>query len=85
MCNLHYKDVMEVKYRNNSHIPATDAIVELCRDENSKVTNAFLITKQLEDFGIAKHETIIPIMRVPAIVFLYLLGKAEAEGRNGKL
>lgn len=79
------KILCEVKYRNNSHIPAADAIVELCQDENSKVTNAFLITKQLEDFGIAKHETIIPIMRVPAIVFLYLLGKAEAEGQNGKL
>lgn len=79
------KILCEVKYRNNSHIPAADAIVELCQDENSKVTNAFLITKQLDDFGIAKHETVIPIMRVPAIVFLYLLGKAEAEGQNGKL
>lgn len=79
------KILCEVKYRNNSHIPAADAIVELCQDGNSKVTNAFLITKQLEDFGIAKHETIIPIMRIPAIVFLYLLGKAEAEGQNGKL
>lgn len=79
------KILCEVKYRNNSHISATDAIVELCRDENSKVTNAFLITKQLEDFGIAKHETVTPILRVPAIVFLYLLGKAEAEGQNGKM
>ena len=79
------KILCEVKYRNNSHIPVTDAIVELCKDENSKVTNAFLITKQLEDFGIAKHETAIPIMRIPAIAFLYLLGKAEAEGQNGKL
>lgn len=79
------KVLCEVKYRNNSHIPAADAIVELCQDENSKVTNAFLITKQLEDFGIAKHETKIPIVRVPAIVFLYLLGRAEAEGQNGKL
>lgn len=79
------KILCEVKYRNNSHISATDAIVELCQDENSKVTDAFLITKRLEDFGIAKHETAIPIMRIPAIAFLYLLGKAEAEGQNGKL
>lgn len=79
------KILCEVKYRNNSHIPATDAIVELCKDEKSKVTNAFLITKQLEDFGIAKHETRIPIMRIPAIAFLYLLGKAEADGQSGKL
>lgn len=79
------KILCEVKYRNNSHITATDAIVELCKDENSKVTNAFLVTKHLDDFGITKHETATPIMRIPAIVFLYLLGKAEAEGQNGKI
>ena len=75
----------EVKYRSNSHIPTTDAIVELCQDEKAKVTSAFLITKRLDDFGITKHETATPILRVPALAFLYLLGKAEAEGKNGKL
>lgn len=79
------KILCEVKYRNNSHIPVTDAIVELCQDENSKVTTAFLVTKQIDDFGIAKHETATPILRIPAIAFLYLLGKAEAEGLNGKI
>ena len=79
------KILCEVKYRNNSHIAASDAIVELCRDENSGVTNAFLVTKQLDDFGITKHETKVPILRIPAIVFLYLLGKAEADGQNGKM
>ena len=79
------KILCEVKYRNNSHIPATDAIVELCKDESAKVTSAFLITKQLDDFGIAKHETQVPILRVPAIAFLYLLGKAEADGQHGTM
>ena len=79
------KILCEVKYRNNSHIAATDAIVELCRDEKAKVTNAFLVTKRLDDFGVARHETMVPILRVPAIAFLYILGKAEAEGQNGKL
>ena len=79
------KILCEVKYRNTSHIPVTDAIVELCQDENSKVTTAFLITKQIDDFGITKHETATPILRIPAIAFLYLLGKAEAEGLNGKV
>jgi len=79
------KILCEVKYRNNSHIAATDAIVELCQDEKSKVTDAFLITKRLDDFGTTKHETKVPILRVPATAFLYLLGKAEAEGQNGKL
>ncbi len=79
------KILCEVKYRNQSHVPATDAIVELCRDEKAKVTNAFLVTKHLDDFGISKHETSTPILRVPAIVFLYLLGQMEAEGLNGKI
>ena len=79
------KILCEVKYRNNSHIAATDAIVELCRDKKAKVTDAFLITKRVDDFGITNHETMIPIFRIPAIAFLYILGRAEAEGRNGKL
>ncbi len=79
------KILCEVKYRNQSRLPATDAIVELCRDEQAKVSNAFLVTKQLTDYGVAAHETKVPIVRVPALVFLYLLGKAEAEGRSGKL
>ena len=79
------KILCEVKYRRQSHIPASDAIVELCKDDTAKVTSAFLITKQLEDVGIARHETKVPILRIPAIVFLYLLGKAEAEGQSGKL
>lgn len=79
------KILCEVKYRNNSHISAADAIVELCKDEKSKVTSAFLITKQLDDFGIVNHETKVPILRIPAIAFLYFLGKAEAEGQNGRM
>lgn len=79
------KILCEVKYRSNSHISSTDAIVELCKDEKSKVTNAFLVTKRLDDFGITKHETKTPIFRIPAIAFLYILGKAEAEGQNGRL
>ena len=74
-----------VKYRNNSRIPVTDAIVELCQDEKANVTDAFIITKRLDDFGIARHKTVVPILRVPAIAFLYMLGKAEAQGRSGKL
>ena len=38
-----------------------------------------------DDYRIAKHETAVPIMRVPALAFLYIMVKAEAEGMNGKL
>ena len=61
------KILCEVKYRNNSHIAETDAIVELCRDEQTKVTNAFLITKRLDDFGISIKQ------RYPFCVFRLLL------------
>lgn len=67
------KVLCEVKYRNNSHIPSSDAIVELCQDENAKVTNAFLITKRLEDFGITKHKTFTSIFR---LIFLICFWKA---------
>lgn len=79
------KILCEVKYRNNSRIPDGDAIVELCKDEKEKIASAFLITKHLTDFGITRHKTKVPILRVPAMAFLYLLGKAEADGQNGKM
>ena len=77
---FHEKILCEVKYSSNSRIPDADAIVELCKDEKSKVTNAFFITKQLDYFGITKHETGVPILKIPTIAFLYLLGKVEADG-----
>ena len=79
------KILCEVKYRSNSHIPSSDALVELCKDNDTGVGSAFLITKRLDDFGIARYETAVPILRVPAVAFLYLLGKLEAEGQNGKM
>ena len=45
-------------------------IDDVLSDEKSKVTDAFLITKRLDDFGITKHETMVPILRVPAAAFL---------------
>ncbi len=79
------KILCEVKYRNHSRLPATDAIVELCRDESNEITNAFLITRHLDDVGVTGHETAIPIIRIPALVFLYLLGKVEADGLNNRI
>jgi predicted AAA+ superfamily ATPase len=79
------KILCEVKYRNDSNIPAIDAIVKLADDEKSKVSSAFVITKKITDYGISKHKTKIPILRVPALPFLYLIGKIEAEGNNAKM
>lgn len=49
------------------------------------MTGAFLLTKQLNDIGVTAHGTEVPIMRIPSLLFLYLLGKAEADGMSGKL
>ena len=72
------RNFWESKHQNNSHIPVSDAIVALYQDETARITSAFLITKRLDNFSITKHETLTPILWVPAISFLYLLGKAEA-------
>jgi len=73
-----------VKYRNDSSIPATDAIVALSKEEGTKVTSAFVITKSITDYGISKHDTHVPILRIPALVFTYLIGMAEANGQERK-
>ncbi|MBK5263307.1 MAG: ATP-binding protein [Peptostreptococcaceae bacterium] len=70
----------EVKYRENSQVKETDAIIELTNDEKAKVQGSLIITKRAEDYGITSHHTRIPVVRIPAFAFLYLLGNAENEG-----
>lgn len=79
------KILCEVKYRNDSKISAHDAIVEASSDAASSVSTAILLTKRLEDAGKIAHETKTPVVRFPALVFLYLLGKIEASGGKGKI
>jgi len=79
------KILCEVKYRNDSAIPETDAIVALSNEENTGVTHAFVVTKGLSNYGTSRHETRIPIFRIPVLPFVYMLGKAEAQGNGGKM
>jgi len=69
----------EVKYRNDAAVPGTDAIVTLSKEEGTKVKYSFVITKNLVNYGPSSHDTRVPIFRVPALPFVYLLGWAEAE------
>jgi predicted AAA+ superfamily ATPase len=78
------KILCEVKYRNDASIPATDAIVALTKEEGANVTAAFVVTKSLTDYGISKHETPVPILRIPALAFMYLLGMTKADGQEIK-
>ena len=78
------KILCEVKYRNDSSIRATDAIVALTKEEGTKVSAAFVVTKNITDYGVSQHDTPVPILRIPALVFTYLIGMAEANGGEMK-
>ncbi len=50
----------------------SEAIVEWSKKES--LHSSILVTKDSDDFGILKN---VPVMRIPAFAFLYLLGHAE--------
>jgi predicted AAA+ superfamily ATPase len=70
--------LIEVKYREDSSIGEKEAIVELANSEHTAAV--MVITKNLEDYGILDKQTKVPIMKIPAFAFLYLLGHAEIHG-----
>lgn len=70
----------EVKYRENPIIKQDDAIVELANSEKDKVLAAIVITKTSDSYGIVPYKTKVPIYKIPAYAFLYLLGHAEEKG-----
>ncbi len=73
------KFLCEVKYREQAPVKASDALFELINSEKAKVQGAVIITKRAEDYGIVAHNSRIPVVRIPAFAFLYLLGHAEKE------
>lgn len=70
--------LIEVKYRENISIGAKEAIVELADDMSTAA--AMVITKRSEDYGILDYKTNVPIIKIPAFAFLYMLGHAEKQG-----
>ncbi|MDR2713665.1 MAG: ATP-binding protein [Clostridiales bacterium] len=79
------KILCEVKYRNDSSVAESDAIVALSKEKDTALSHSFIITKGLLDCGISKHKTNIPIFRIPALPFVYMLGRAEAYDNGGKM
>jgi len=73
------KILIEVKYRENAHIGEKDAIYQLADEANASI----VVTKRNEDFGIQESKGKKKILRLPAFVFLYLLGNAEKHGYRG--
>lgn len=70
--------LIEVKYREDFKLGKKEAIVELANDNNTAA--AMIITKRPEDYGRLEIKTTIPIIKIPAFAFLYMLGHAEKQG-----
>lgn len=70
--------LIEVKYREDLKIGLKEAIVELANDNNTAA--AMVITKRSEDYGLLNVKTRVPVVKIPAFAFLYLLGHAEKHG-----
>ncbi len=66
--------MIEVKYREDSSISEKDMIVELSSAERPNL----VITKRADDFGITEYKNGKKIYKIPAPVFLYLLGYVES-------
>lgn len=70
--------MIEVKYREDSSIPEKDMVVQLSTNERPNL----VITKRTDDFGIQTYENGKRIYKIPAPVFLYLLGYVESKSRE---
>ncbi len=67
--------MIEVKYREDSKITDKDLIVEF---SDVKLPN-LVVTKKIDDFGLFKYKNGKSIYKIPAPVFLYLLGYVESN------
>ncbi|MDH7577647.1 MAG: ATP-binding protein [Bacillota bacterium] len=70
--------LIEVKYRDDSRIDEKEAIVDLAKDEAT--AGAIVVTKRPDDYGLSSFKTKVPIVKIPAHAFLYLLGHSEKQG-----
>lgn len=69
--------MIEVKYRENSKITESDLIVQ----KYDKIPN-LVVTKNIDDFGLKNYKEGKQIYKIPAPVFLYLLGYVEDKKFN---
>ncbi|MDA8234275.1 MAG: ATP-binding protein [Clostridia bacterium] len=74
------KILAEIKYRETIDISLEDGIVGQAKDRN---TWALIITKKPTDYGTMTIPAANPLVKIPAFVFLFLLGHAEREGYRG--
>jgi len=71
-----YRIAVEVKYRLDAGIPAKAGIHSYCDAES--VSHAYWVTQRGNDFDVRPCGTSkTPVLRIPAHLFMYLLGQAE--------
>jgi len=68
------KLLVEVKYRETSSISIDDGIASEAMNPNN---SAIIISKNPDDYGFLTIPTPKPIVKIPAFVYLYLLGFIE--------
>jgi len=67
---------VEVKYREKAPLRESEGIVAFCGRE--KVKSAYWVTRREEDFDVQRFRNAeTAFLRVPAHIFVYLLGQAE--------
>lgn len=71
-----YHIAFEIKYRDKAQLDANSGLV--LYSDAEKLRQAYLVTKQDTDFGVAELRGIaIRFLKVPAHILCYLLGQAE--------
>ena len=70
----HSKSLVEVKFREDTTLSESDAILEMSQKEKN-IASAVLVTKRPEDYGKIKISTKVPIIKIPAFAFMYLFGR----------
>jgi predicted AAA+ superfamily ATPase len=68
------KSLIEVKFREDSTLLESDAIIQMCQKEKD-IISAVLITKRAEDYGRLELSAKVPIIKIPAFAFMYLFGR----------
>lgn len=67
--------LVEVKYRENASVNEYDAIATLSKDEDT--VGSVVVTKRFDDYGVIREKSRVPIVKIPAFAFLYLIGSVE--------
>ena len=73
--SLKNKIYIEVKYREKSNVSADNPLFNIA-DKNDRI---FIVTKNSADYGVAKLNNGMPLVKIPVHLFLYSIGLEESQ------